>query len=92
MRTKFLCAVITVLAICSCVYAADDSAFIPDIRDSQVMPPNNYICQTMLVGNKLITFRSWLDIPYVTKPVESEYHRLNVYIPEEYFHEGGTHS
>lgn len=79
-----------VLAVCSCVAAAQDLTFIPDIRDSQVMPPNNYISQTMLIGNKLITFRSWLDIPYVANPVEPEYHRLNVYIPEEYFHEGGT--
>ena len=90
MRCKVLCTVLLVVALCSCSYAADPLSFIPDIRDSQVMPPNNYICQTMLVGDKLVTFRSWLDIPYVSKPVEPEYHRLNVYIPEEYFHEGGT--
>ncbi|MBQ3448112.1 MAG: hypothetical protein IJG37_10755, partial [Synergistaceae bacterium] len=90
MRFKFLCALALVLALSSSSFAAGNLAFIPDIRDSQVMPPNNYICQTMLVGNKLITFRSWLDIPYVSNPVEPEYHRLNVYIPEEYFHEGAT--
>ena len=90
MRCKFLYALLLVAALCSCSYAADSLGFIPDIRDSQVMPPNNYICQTMLAGDKLVTFRSWLDIPYVSKPVEPEYHRLNVYIPEEYFHDGGT--
>ena len=58
--------------------------------DSITMPPGNRVSQTMLAGDKLVTFRSWLDIPYVKNPVEPEYQRLNIYVPEEYFHEGGT--
>ena len=85
MRFKFLCAVLFVAVLSSCAYSAN-LGFIPDMRDSQVMPPNNFISQTMLAGNKLITFRSWIDIPYVTNPSEPEYQVLNVYIPEEYFH------
>ena len=39
----------------------------------------------MLAGNKLVSFRSWIDIPYEANSPEPEYNRLNVYIPEEYF-------
>lgn len=83
MRTKFLCAVMFVLALYSCACAAD---FSTGPADSITMPPGNMISQTMLAGDKLVTFRSWLDIPYVTNTVEPEYQRLNIYIPEEYFH------
>ena len=83
MRFKFLCAVLFVATLCSCAYAAD---FDLGPADSITMPPGNMVSQTMLAGNKLVTFRSWLDIPYVKNPSEPEYQRLNIYIPEEYFH------
>ncbi|MBQ3646007.1 MAG: hypothetical protein II960_05320, partial [Synergistaceae bacterium] len=69
---KFLCALIFVFAFNNCVFAFDFS-----MRDS--------FSQTMLVNDKAVTFRSWLDIPYVNNPVEPDYQKLNVYIPEEYF-------
>ena len=83
MRIKFLCAVIAVAVLCSCSYAAD---FENGPADSITMPPGNRVSQTMLAGDKLVTFRSWLDIPYVKNPVEPDYQKLNIYIPEEYFH------
>ena len=86
MRIKFLCAVMFVVALCSCAFAAD---FATGPADSITMPPGNRVSQTMLAGDKLVTFRSWVDIPYVSSPVEPEYQRLNIYVPEEYFH-GGT--
>ena len=69
---KFLCVLIFVFAFSNCVFAFDFS-----MRDS--------FSQTMLVNDKAVTFRSWLDIPYVNNPVEPDYQKLNVYIPEEYF-------
>ena len=90
MRVKLLCAAVIVIALCACSFGADIPPFTPDMKDSQVMPPNNFICQTMLAGNKLVSFRSWIDIPYMANSPEPEYNRLNVYVPEEYFHEGGT--
>ncbi len=83
MRFKLLCAVIIVLALYSVSYAAD---FANGPADSITMPPGNRVSQTLLAGDKLVTFRSWLDIPYVKNPVEPEYQRLNIYVPEEYFH------
>ena len=83
MRTKFLCTVMFVLSVCSCAMSAD---FANGPADSITMPPGNRVSQTMLAGDKLVTFRSWLDIPYVKNPTEPEYQRLNIYIPEEYFH------
>lgn len=90
MRSKFLCAAILVLSLCSCSWSLEAPGFIPDMRDSQVMPPNNFIFQTMLAGHKLVSFRSWIDVPYEANSPEPEYNRLNVYVPEEYFHENGT--
>ena len=86
MRIKLLSAVILALALCSCAMSAD---FAEGPADSITMPPGNRVSQTMLAGNKLVTFRSWLDIPYVKNPAEPDYQKLNIYIPEEYFH-GGT--
>lgn len=90
MRVKLLCSIVIVIALCASSFGAAIPPFTPDMRDSQVMPPNNFICQTMLAGNKLVSFRSWIDIPYMANSPEPEYNRLNVYIPEEYFHEGGS--
>ena len=83
MRIKFLCALIFVLTVCSCAMSAD---FANGPADSITMPPGNRVSQTLLAGDKLVTFRSWLDIPYVNNPIEPEYQRLNIYIPEGYFH------
>ena len=87
---KLLCASAILIALCPFAFAAELPPFTPDMRDSQVMPPNNFICQTMLAGDKLVSFRSWIDIPYMANSPEPEYNRLNIYVPEEYFHEGGT--
>ncbi len=85
MKYKIFFAVILVFA--ASLACAEELRFTPRNADSITMPPNNAVSQTMLAGNKLVTFRSWLDIPYVSKPVEPEYQRLNIYVPEEYFHD-----
>ncbi len=85
MRFKVLLSVVVVLAVSSCALAAD---FANGPADSITMPPGNRVSQTMLAGDKLVTFRSWLDIPYVNNPSEPEYQKLNIYVPEEYFHDG----
>lgn len=82
MRAKLLCAAAIAVSLCSCSFGAD---FAQGPADSITMPPGNRVSQTMLAGDKLVTFRSWLDIPYVEKPSEPEYQRLNIYVPEEYF-------
>ena len=79
---KLLCAFAILIALCSCSFGAE---FTQGPADSITMPPGNRVSQTMLAGNKLVTFRSWLDIPYVEKPSEPDYQRLNIYVPEEYF-------
>lgn len=84
MRLKLLCALIFAMALCPPAYPAD---FANGPADSITMPPGNRVSQTMLAGDKLVTFRAWLDIPYVTKPLEPDYQKLNIYIPEEYFHD-----
>lgn len=83
MRRSFLCAVILILTLSSLAFSAD---FATGPADSITMPPGNRVSQTLLAGDKLVTFRSWLDIPYVNNPVEPDYQRLNIYVPEEYFH------
>ena len=83
MRRIFLCAIILILAFSSLAFSAD---FANGPADSITMPPGNRVSQTLLAGDKLVSFRSWLDIPYVNNPLEPEYQRLNIYVPEEYFH------
>ena len=85
MRLRFICALVFVLAMFTASYAAD---FAHGPADSITMPPGNRVSQTMLAGDKLVTFRSWLEIPYVNNPVEPDYQKLNIYVPEEYFHDG----
>ena len=87
MHARLFLASVLVVSLCACSFGAD---FAQGTADSITMPPGNRVSQTMLAGDKLVTFRSWLDIPYVSNPVEPEYQKLNIYIPEEYFTEGGT--
>ena len=86
MRLRFLCAVMLAAALCASAMAAD---FAMGPADSITMPPGNRVSQTMLAGDKLVTFMSWLEIPYVKNPVEPDYQKLNIYVPIEYL-SGGT--
>lgn len=45
----------------------------------------NYTIETVQVGDKEISFRAYKDIVYVSKPVDTQYQKMNIYIPVEYF-------
>lgn len=51
--------------------------------------PEKFVLKTMRVNDIEASFRAYTDITYVAKPVDEEYQRLNLYIPEAYF-EGKT--
>ncbi|MBU3182299.1 alpha/beta hydrolase [Clostridium psychrophilum] len=44
-----------------------------------------YTLKTVTVDNKAIKYRSYEKIVYVTKPVDTKYEIMNVYVPEAYF-------
>ena len=44
--------------------------------------PENYIVKTTVVDGATVTYRAYMDISYVKSPVETNYQKLNVYVPE----------
>ncbi|MBN1873274.1 MAG: hypothetical protein JXA33_03520 [Anaerolineae bacterium] len=55
--------------------------------DPILFPKDNYTVETKTVktskGEKAVTYRSYMHIPYVAKPVDTDYQRLNVSVPIE---------
>lgn len=53
--------------------------------DPLLFPKDSYTLETKIVktsaGEKKVTFRSYLHVPYVAKPVDKEYQSLNVSVP-----------
>ena len=51
---------------------------------------NNYKQQTMQVNGSAVTFRAYEGLPYAAKPYAPEYQKLNLYVPDAYFHGGSV--
>ncbi len=47
---------------------------------------NKYETRTGTINNKSFTYRAFENIPYVENPIDVNYQYMNIYIPEEYFH------
>lgn len=47
--------------------------------------PNNYTDETLTIGDQTINYRAYKNIVYVSKPVNTDYQILNVFVPEAYF-------
>lgn len=45
-----------------------------------------YTTKTITVNKKKIKVRCYTNVSYVSKPVDSKYQTMNIYIPESYFH------
>ena len=56
-------------------------------KDPLLFPGNNFTLETKMVktssGEKKVTYRSYMHIPYVTNPVDKDYQSLNVSVPVE---------
>jgi hypothetical protein len=54
-------------------------------KDPLIFPKDNFTVETKMVkttlGDKKVTYRSYMHIPYVANPVDSVYQSLNVSIP-----------
>lgn len=50
--------------------------------------PKNYTLQTFSFEGKDYKVRAFENIVYVANPVDTAYQKMNIYVPEEYFHEG----
>jgi predicted small lipoprotein YifL len=68
-----------VLATVSSLTAAGQS------KDPLLFPKDNFTVETKIVktstGDKKVTYRSYLHIPYVANPVDKDYQSLNVNVP-----------
>ena len=48
--------------------------------------PDKYIVQTYTFDDKEYQVRAFENIIYVANPVDTVYQKMNIYVPEEYFH------
>ena len=42
----------------------------------------------LVIGGERVEYRAYEGLPYVERPLSGETHRLNLYVPEPYFHGG----
>ena len=47
---------------------------------------NTYTLQTFTFNGKEYQVRAFENIVYVANPVDTAYQKINIYVPEEYFH------
>lgn len=52
---------------------------------SLVFNSEDYTLKTLTFGGKIITYRAYENIIYVSNPVDANYQIMNIYIPEEYY-------
>ena len=50
--------------------------------------PDKFETRYIKAGEKEVKFRAYEEIVYVANPVDSEYQRLNFYVPARYFEDG----
>lgn len=54
-------------------------------RDPLLFPKESFTLETKMVmtssGEKIVTYRSFMHIPYVADPVDKDYQSLNVFVP-----------
>lgn len=69
------------VSVCSIVWAAERT----QNKDPLLFPKDNFTVETKTVktsaGEKKVTYRSYMHIPYVAKPVDKDYQSLNVSVP-----------
>ena len=72
---------LTFLAACSPAWAATGG----QAKDPLLFPKDKFTVETKAVktsaGEKKVTYRSYMHIPYVAKPVDKDYESLNVSVP-----------
>ena len=51
-----------------------------------IFDAEKYETRTVTCFGTTVTFRAYENVPYVEKPASSRVHRMNIYIPEGYYH------
>lgn len=54
--------------------------------DSLLFDKSNYEVKSLTLGKKTILYRAFMNLVYVRKPVLPEYQKLNIFVPEAYYH------
>ncbi len=52
---------------------------------SLVFDSKNFVTEKGETGGKTITYRAYKNVVYVSKPVDTKYQSMNIFIPEAYF-------
>lgn len=56
--------------------------------DPLAFDAGRYTTQQVSAGGQSVTVRAWEGVPYVSRPAQSDYQVMNIYIPEAYFNGG----
>ena len=86
LRLPFLLAPLAALALAACQSAPSASA--APAADPLVFDAGRYTTQQVSAGGQSVTVRAWEGVPYVSRPAQSDYQVMNIYIPEAYFNGG----
>lgn len=57
---------------------------------SLTLDTDKYQQQTLQVNGSAVTFRAYEGLPYAARPYAPEYQKLNLYVPDAYFHGGSV--
>jgi len=80
-KTMFKTITLTLTAVGTLMFMVS----IGQTKDPLLFPKDNFTVETKTVktslGEKKVTYRSYMHIPYVAKPVDKDYQSLNVSVP-----------
>lgn len=85
-RLPFLLAPLAALALAACQSAPSASS--APAADPLAFDAGRYTTQQVSAGGQSVTVRAWEGVPYVSRPAQSDYQVMNIYIPEAYFNGG----
>lgn len=52
----------------------------------------NYTIKEITLNGNTLTYRAFNDIPYVMNPINPEFQKLSIYVPENYYHDKSINS
>ena len=72
---------LAITALCSLVWESAGG----QTKDPMLFPKDNFTVETKIVktssGEKRVTYRSYMHIPYVANPVDKDYQSMNISVP-----------
>lgn len=55
------------------------------MEDKLRFDPTQYVTKTLEMDGRTVTYRAFMGIPYIEKPADGEFQKLNLFAPEAFF-------